>query len=166
MTSFTIVDANDNPIGAKQRLDKQYDDIYRVSALWLTDSVSGDILLAQRKYTKNNDPGKWAAAVAGTVEPDETYESNITKEIEEEIGLLNISLSDGPKEFIDDGDNKFFCQWFVGSVDRSKVLIKIQEEEVESVKWVSVQWLLQDVKLNSQDYVPSMSNNLQVLCQA
>ncbi len=87
MTDFTIVDSNDNPIGAKHRQDKQYDDIYRVAALWLTDSITGDVLLAQRKWTKKNNPGKWAAAVSGTVEPNETYEINIVKEIEEEIGL-------------------------------------------------------------------------------
>ncbi len=65
-SKIIIVDRDDGIIGSKLRGTLNYEDIYRVSALWLTDSLSGDILLAQRKWTKVNDPGKWSAAVSGT----------------------------------------------------------------------------------------------------
>ena len=56
-----IVDENDNIIGHKKRgtLDKK--DIYRVSALWI-QNPKGDILLAQRKFTKKHHPGRWGPA--------------------------------------------------------------------------------------------------------
>jgi len=99
MGDFEItVDENDNPIGSKHWRIMQYDNIYRVSALWLTDRTIGEILLAQRKWTKKNDPGKWGAVVYGTIEVGETYDSNIIKEIEEEIGLTGLKLQKGPKQ--------------------------------------------------------------------
>ncbi len=161
--SELVVDQNDNPIGAKPWQEMQYDDTYRVSALWLTDTENGDILLAQRKWTKKNDPGKWGTAVAGTIEEDETYESNIVKETEEEIGLTGLKLTLGPKTFTDDGKHKFFCQWFFASVDKSAVTIRIQEEEVEAVKWVAKAWLLNDVEQNPDNYTPSTPENLAAL---
>ena len=56
-----VVDANDIQIGLKEREDITSGDIYRVSALWLTNS-NGDVLLTQRSYTKKNSPGAWSAA--------------------------------------------------------------------------------------------------------
>jgi 8-oxo-dGTP pyrophosphatase MutT (NUDIX family) len=158
-----LVDEQDKPVGSKHWRTMQYDDIYRVSALWLTDSTSGDVLLAQRKWTKKNDPGKWGAAVSGTVEVGEDYKSNIVKEIQEEIGLTGLTLSIGPKLFNDDGKHRSFCQWFFGSVDKNKVRITIQEDEVEAVKWVSKKWLLNDVKLNPQNYTPLTPKELTAL---
>lgn len=164
MSDFeVVVDANDNVIGSKNWKEIQYEDIYRVSTLWLSDQNTGEVLIAQRKWTKKNDPGKWSAAVAGTVEENETYESNIVKEIEEEIGLTNLELTVGPKTFTDDGKHKFFNQWFLASIDKNSVEIIIQESEVEAVKWVSKEWLIIDVKENTNNYTPSTPNDLVAL---
>ena len=75
-----IVDKNDTVIGTKERDEIDYSsDIYRVSALWLTNS-NGQALIAKRAMAKKNSPGKWGPAVAGTLETDETYETNIYKD--------------------------------------------------------------------------------------
>src|SRR3989344_4999835 len=91
-----IVNDNDEVIGSKNRekIDPQKD-IYRVSALWLTNSM-GEILLAQRHRNKPKDPGKWGPAVAGTVQKGESYYDNIVKETKEELGLADISFTQGP----------------------------------------------------------------------
>ena len=93
-SKFTIVDENDNIIAQKERANIKPEDIYRVAALWVTNS-KGDILLAQRALSKKHDPGKWGPAVAGTVEERETYRANIIKETSEEIGLHDISPTEG-----------------------------------------------------------------------
>jgi 8-oxo-dGTP pyrophosphatase MutT (NUDIX family) len=129
----------------------------------LTDSRTGEILLAQRKWTKKNDPGKWGAAAAGTIEVGETYESNIVKEIEEEIGLKNLKLVEGPKTYTDDGKHRFYCQWFIASVDKDRVTIITQEAEVEAVKWVTKAWLTNDLRKHPEHYTPSTTENLQAL---
>ncbi|HUD10433.1 MAG TPA: NUDIX domain-containing protein [Candidatus Saccharimonadales bacterium] len=161
--SIVIVDKYDKPIGLKTYEELEYQDIYQVSALWLTDIRSSDILLAQRKWTKTNDPGKWAAAVAGTVDQDEDYQINIVKEIEEEIGLKNLELKVGPKQFTDDGSHKYFVQWFLAKVDKESTRITIQEEEVEAVDWVPENKLIQDARTNPGKYAPNFIDSLKLL---
>ncbi|OGI75966.1 hypothetical protein A3C67_01195 [Candidatus Nomurabacteria bacterium RIFCSPHIGHO2_02_FULL_42_19] len=91
-----IVDKNDDVIEYRERNDQDANAIYRVSSLWIRNS-KGEILLARRAFSKSHDPGKWGPAVAGTVEEGETYESNIIKEAEEELGLTNIQLVSGAR---------------------------------------------------------------------
>lgn len=134
-TKFTIVDEDDNVIAQKERVDIKQEDIYRVAALWLTNS-KGDILLAKRALTKKNDPGKWGPAVAGTVEEGETYRANIIKETGEEIGLYNISPIEGPKIRVK-GVHNYFDQWFLLTTDLDISAFTIQEKEVAEIKWFS-----------------------------
>ncbi len=163
MNRIVIVDERDEPISSKDYGELRYEDIYRVSALWLTDKNTGDCLITQRKRTKHHDPGKWMAAVSGTVEEGETYEQNMIKEIEEEIGLTGLGLAEGPKEYVDDGQHKFFVQWFVSQVDKDEVTIEIQEEEVEAYSWIEKDKLVKEVAENPDKYVPSMQNALKLL---
>lgn len=158
-----IVDEEDTPVGLKYRSEVHYEDIYRVTGLWLTDIETGDILLQQRKWNKINNPGKWQCAVAGTVEEGETYEQNIAHEIEEEIGVHGLQLREGGKEYVDDGAHKYFCQQFLASVDKKTIKITIQEEEVESVKWISKDALIADVTHNPGKYAPFMKDSMEIL---
>lgn len=125
-----IVDENDKEIGLKERgsVDPKKD-IVRVSVLWIINS-RGQILLAQRKMNKKYNPGKWGPAVGGTVEESETYESNIYKEAEEEIGLTGYEFKMGPKYF-QSHPNKRFSQSFRLELDKPLSFFVIQEEEVE-----------------------------------
>ncbi len=103
------------------------------------------------------------AAASGTIEEGETYDDNIVHEIEEEIGLTGLDLTKGPKEFIDEGKHKFFAQWYFAKVDKNKVTIKIQEDEVETYEWVSKEQLVKDVHSDQDKFVPSLSNSLKLL---
>ena len=76
--------------------DLHPESIYRVSSLWITNS-KGEVLLARRAFNKKHDPGKWGPAVSGTVEEGETYESNIIKETEEELGIKSLKPIAGLK---------------------------------------------------------------------
>jgi len=128
-----IVDENDNVIAHKERGTVAVSDIYRVSSLWITNT-RGDVLLAQRTFAKGNNPGKWAAAVNGTVDEGETYDSNIIKEMEEEIGLTGIVPTKGKKMRISNQHN-FFVQRYTLCIDRPAESFTIQEDEVERVRW-------------------------------
>jgi len=158
-----IVDAQDQPIGLKDYADLQYEDAYRVSALWLTDEATGDVLITQRKWTKHNDPGKWMAAASGTIEEGEDYDQNIIHEIEEEIGLSNLKLNKGPKEYTDDGVHKYFVQWYLAETNKNETTITIQEEEVEEYAWIPLDKLINDLKANPEKYVPSLAKDMRTL---
>ena len=81
-----IVNEQEEIIGYKERDDRNDKDIIRITGLWVTNKER-NILLARRSFNKKHHPGVWGPAVSGTVEEGETYESNIIKEAEEEIGL-------------------------------------------------------------------------------
>lgn len=157
MAKIIIVDEKDNPIGLKERgTVNPENDICRVSALWITNSKN-QILLAQRKWTKKYNPGKWGPTVAGTNEEGETYESNIFKEAEEEIGLISKDFVKGPKIF-SNNPNKRFSQFFYLALDWELAQFKIQEDEVEQIKWFDRDKLLLELKTNPSNFTPSVHN--------
>lgn len=159
---YQVVNDKDEIIGYKLRGNIDFQkDIYRIAALWLTNS-QGQVLIAQRLLTKDKDPGKWGPAAAGTLEKGETYETNIYKEAEEEIGLTGIKFELGPKQRFATV-RQSFCQWYLGKSDKQSDEFILQPEEVEQVKWVSLKELIKDVKNNPAKYVPSMQEILDIL---
>ncbi len=141
---IVIVNENDKIIGNKERGTLNQSDIYRVSALWIQNS-RGQILLAQRSFNKKNNPGQWGPAVAGTIDEGESYESNIIKEAEEEIGLKNYRFKKSFHHF-HNGEHKHFTQWFFTLVDKEIDEFTIQEDEVEKIKWFTKEELLNELK--------------------
>jgi isopentenyl-diphosphate delta-isomerase len=156
MTRIIIVNNKDEIIGHKQRGTLARSDIYRVSALWVTNS-RGDVLLAQRKFNKKHNPGMWGPAVAGTIDEGETYDSNIVKEAEEEIGLAHITPRKGPKYRTAD-DYNFFCQWYTLALDKPAEDFTVQEDEVEQIKWFTVDELQRELLQHPEKYLSSLDS--------
>lgn len=157
----TIVNEQDEIIDYKQRRDVAQQDIYRVSALWLTNP-RGDILLAQRSLAKKHHPGLWGPAVAGTVEEGETYDENIVKEAEEEIGLTGIHPVASKKERVTGGHNHF-TQWYTLTVDKTADEFAVQPEEVAQVKWFTRAELEQELRGHPEHYLRTLPWCLQNL---
>ena len=155
-----VVDQNDKIICFKEKDDLSQEDIYRVSALWITNS-KGEILLAKRHHTKTHDPEKWGPAVAGTVEQGETYKQNILKETEEEIGLKNIKPRKGPK-IKTEGTYNYFCQWFILIIDKDSKDFNIQKSEVEEIRWFSKDKLLKEMNSSPDNFLSSMKEWIKI----
>jgi len=149
-----IVDENDKIIGYQDRDILKKEDIYRVSALWLTNS-DGQILLARRHHTKLHYPRKWGPAVSGTVEEGETYDENIIKEAEEELGLKNIKPELGPKTKTDN-EYRHFTQWYVLNVNLDIDQFVIQKDEVEEIKWFSSKEFKEQLQDHPEEFIPTM----------
>ena len=152
-----IVNEQDELIEYKDMNDRVYGEIIRVSALWLTNE-KGEILLAQRSFNKKRDPGCWGPAVAGTVEEGETYESNIIKETEEEIGLKDLK----PKIEIKNrrsSSHEYFGQWFSAECDSTYPFIK-QDEEVEQLKWFTKDEILKLFSEKPEIFLPSFNTTI------
>ncbi|MCX6752682.1 MAG: NUDIX hydrolase [Candidatus Nomurabacteria bacterium] len=134
-----IVNEQDEIIRYEDRETRNPKDICRITGLWITDHEE-NILLAQRAFTKKLSPGLWGPAVAGTVEEGETYESNILKEVKEEIGLTGLKLVLGPK-VRRSTSHEYFVQWFTAVVDHDYPFVK-KDDEVESIRWFSKEEVL------------------------
>ncbi len=151
---IVIVNERDEVIGAKEREELLLADIYRVSALWITNSQE-EILLAQRALTKKKAPGRWGPAVAGTVEETETYEGNIIKETEEELGLRvsGADLKIGPKIFIKREKDPYYCQWYYYATDKKIEEFVFPANEVAAIRWVSKTRLLEEFENSPDTYL-------------
>jgi len=149
-----VVDEKDGMIGSKEREAVEMSDIYRVSALWITNSRS-EILLARRALTKSHSPGKWGPAVAGTIEEGETYGTNIIKEAEEEIGLINIKPDKGTKIRISNKYN-YFLQWYTVKIDKQLEKFEIQKSEVAEIRWFSKDEIKKKINENPDEFINSV----------
>lgn len=162
-SKIIIVDENDNIINYKERNVLEKEDIYRVSALWITNS-KGEILLARRSLIKSHNPGKWGPAVAGTVDEGESYENNIIKEAEEEIGLKNIKPKIGPKIRIT-GEHNYFGQWYLFEIDKSADEFIIDHSEVEQIKWFLKEDLLKETQDYPDKFLKNMKQQVKLFCK-
>ena len=160
MDAIIIVDDCDNIIGIKERNSITKKDVYRVSALWITNSKD-EILLARRSLNKEHSPGKWGPAVTGTIEENETYDSNMIKETEEEIGLKNIKPQKGLKIKMVTKYN-YFCQWYFLKIDRNLEEFKIQKSEIEEIEWFSREELSHKINENQDEFILSVRRGLEM----
>lgn len=157
----TVVNNQDEIIDSKSPAELTDKDIYRVAALWITNST-GEVLLAQRAFSKAHDPGKWGPAAAGTVEEGETYESNIIKEAKEEIGLRLIKPQAVHKQRIE-GTHNFFCQWYHFVVDEPASAFTLQTDEVVAVKWFRRDELAKAIHEHPEAFLAGMTKLLEVM---
>lgn len=153
-----IVDEEDNLIEYRERDDRDANSIYRVSSLWITDT-EGKILLARRAFSKTRDPGKWGPAVAGTVEEGETYEQNIIKEAEEEIGLRGIQPMMGDKKRRMTKSN-YFVQEFSVTLPAGFNDFKVAADEVAEVKWFKEDELKKELSENPNDFLKGIHERM------
>lgn len=126
-----------------------------MTALWVENS-SGQALIAKRSHKKRNHPNLWAPAVAGTVEPGETFEQNIIKVAWEEIGLK----LDRPNELFhffaveDDGIGRY-AVWYKTICDNPVENFILQEEEVDDIRWIDKADLIRELKDNPDKFTTS-----------
>lgn len=85
---FVVVDEQDNVVGHKTRHECHHDKslLHRAVELFIFDS-KGRVLLQKRSRTKDIRAGYWSTSVGGHVGKDESYETAIKREIQEELGI-------------------------------------------------------------------------------
>ena len=149
-----VVDEDDNIVGKSTYEEFDYNrDFFRVSTLWVVDMAGQNILIAQRSLDNWVDAGKWGPSVAGMVDLGESYRDNIIKEAGEEIGLSDIDPIELYKIKIDLPDRHFHNQIYGIRTDWSIEKFVKQDEEVEALKFVNIDELAVDTRLNPGKYV-------------
>ncbi|MFT5037361.1 MAG: isopentenyldiphosphate isomerase [Candidatus Azotimanducaceae bacterium] len=167
MKKIVIVDADDNEIGAKSfsELDLQHI-IFRVSAVWISNA-EGEVLLAQRTHEAPHSPGAWGPSAAGTIEVGETYDSNIVKETEEELGIAMpfSAFTKGPKIFstVPNPKRQYFTQWYYATVDKQLSDFDIQEDEVAAIRWVPRENILEELTEKPDDFIEAYQEIIKLI---
>ncbi len=157
-----IVNQEDEVIEYKDRSERTATDICRITAGYIFNSKN-EFLIAQRQFDKAIDPGKWGPSVAGTVEEGETYDSNIVKEVAEELGLFDINLTFFKKLYYEAYNGRRFTSVYIGYIDMSAEEFRIQKDEVVQVRWISIPTLIDWYTKKPDDFVPSFNRTIEIV---
>jgi len=89
-----VVDADDLIIAKATRAQVHSNDLMHRSSHILVFNSSGSLFLQKRAMTKDESPGLWDSSAAGHVESGENYLKCAKRELEEELNLSDVELSE------------------------------------------------------------------------
>ena len=109
----------------------------RTVSCWIMNE-KGEILLQKRAPNKRRNPNKWAKT-GGQVDSKETPEEAIFREVKEELGIEipkeQIKVVEIKKNIL----NKHFAYNYIFTVDYKLEEYLLQKEEVEEVKYFTIE---------------------------
>ena len=143
-----IVDKFNNKRESLNKTAQRYEKIkgeYRQSEhIWIVNN-EGKFLMQKRSKYKKSFAGKWSQT-GGAVDEGETPLQGALRECKEELGL-DIQKKEIELIFSFKREYDFVDVWLVRrNIDIKK--LKLQEEEVEEVKWVSKEEIEKMIKNN------------------
>jgi isopentenyldiphosphate isomerase len=144
-----VVDENNQPIKSEARdIVHNLKLWHRTTAIWIVNRER-QILCQQRSTNKDVNPGMWEACFGGHVGACETVCENCVVELREELEVvIEESQLIHFKIFKNDKPNhKTFQYAYMVVVDNKE--FEIQTEELEQVKWMSIEEVLS--VLNKED---------------
>lgn len=146
-----IVDEKDNILEYKKRSELAPGDIFRTASCILIDE-NNRVLLCKRSTTKKYSPGLWSSSAAGGVCKGETYLDAITKEVQEELGLSNISFKFIETRLVHGIINSMMVGRFIGKIN-SNTEIPYNTDDFDEIRWFSLDELKNiDETLKGQKY--------------
>lgn len=124
---------------------------YKLSVhTWILNS-RGELLIQKRRNDLERNPGKWAFT-GGAVDTGENSIEGAIREVQEE---LNITVEEEKIELLLTFKREHgFVDVFLVKKDFDIEDVKVQEEEVEKVKWVSLKEL--NSMLENDEFVKSV----------
>ena len=127
----------------------------RSVSCWIMNK-NGEILLQKRALTKRRNPGKWAKT-GGAVDAYETPDEAIKREVKEELGI-DVNVCDENKIDIWKSNvvnNKYFAYNYIFLVDFKEDEFNIQKEELDEVKYYTIEQIKKLKENNDKDYTLS-----------
>jgi isopentenyldiphosphate isomerase len=98
-----VVDDDDNVIATVTRSEMRARRLQHRSVGIAVMSTDGRLLIHRRSLAKDVWPGWWDIAAGGVVASGETYEDAARRELEEELGVLDVEIECiGHSRFVDD----------------------------------------------------------------
>tara|TARA_X000001036_G_scaffold433901_1_gene472343 strand:- start:299 stop:820 length:522 start_codon:yes stop_codon:yes gene_type:complete len=148
-----LVDDNDNQIGTMAKME-----VHRKGLLHRAFSVfiinkKNELLLQQRAFSKYHSPGLWTNTCCSHQNEGETSIEAAKRRLNQEMGMstsLEFLFSFIYKAEFQNGLIEHEYDHVI--IGRSNQEPKVDKNEVESWKWVSVDLILKDLEVNQDKY--------------
>ena len=125
-----IVDAQNNVVGAAPRREMRANRLIHRSTYILVFNPEGALYVQKRTMMKDVFPGYYDPATGGVVLAGESYEDSAIRELEEEMGIRRVSLTQLFDFYFADERTRVWGSAFSCVYNGP---LTLQEEEVESV---------------------------------
>ncbi|EFA85867.1 hypothetical protein PPL_01099 [Heterostelium album PN500] len=124
---------------------------HRVVHVWLVDT-EGNLLIQQRSANKESFASYWDISCAGHIEAGMNSIDTAIKELDEELGLHITDASKLEYLFTYNELADVYLYTFSKHMELSE--FKLQEEEVQALKWLHYTKLFEMVSRNDPTFVP------------
>lgn len=108
---------------------------FRLVVVILIFNSKGEMLIQKRQKFKKNWSNLWDVSSSGHVQAGETSQQGAMRELKEEIGI-DYDLT-GIPPFMTTSFSNGFNDYYLIHMDVDASKLKLQEEEVQDVKWAS-----------------------------
>jgi isopentenyldiphosphate isomerase len=127
------VDAQDQPLGSLPRAElRQRGLIGRGCFIFLFNSA-GELCVHQRTLSKALYPGYWDVAAGGMVGVGESYAQSAARELQEELGIGGVALTEHGRFLFDQSDNRLWATVYSAQSDAP---LRLQREEVQQAHFL------------------------------
>jgi len=165
-----ICDGNNNLLNIQKMKSEAHKDglWHRASHIWIYNS-NGEILLQLRAKEKSLYPDMWDISAAGHISAGEDPITSGLREIEEEIGLkfkkedLNFWMIRRIRTIFREIKNHEFCYVYFLKYDGDLSDLKLQKREVQKIQFFPIDKIEEELKRNSDKYVPHRDYWFEVL---
>jgi isopentenyldiphosphate isomerase len=155
-----ICDEKNNLLGVKKMKSAAHREglWHRAAHTWIYNS-RGEVLLQMRAKNKELYPGVWDCAAAGHVSAGEEPVDSGIREIQEEIGLtvkkedLEFYKIFEREVLFGQMNNKEFYYVYFLKYDGDIADLKLQEEEVDEIRFFPILEFGQDIRVHPEKYI-------------
>ena len=155
MTSIILVNEKDHEIGHKEKMQAHLDaDLHRALSVQLYNS-KGELLIHKRASSKYHCGGLWTNTCCSHPFPGELTIDAAMRRLNEELGYIKIELEEKfvfhyKANFENGITENEIDHVFIGFTDLNPP--KVDQEEVEDYKWISIEELKKDIQNNPLKY--------------
>jgi isopentenyldiphosphate isomerase len=124
-----IVDKDNNETGSAPRHEMRAGGLPHRACYILVFNSRGELFVQKRTMCKDIYPGYYDVAAGGVVLAGETYDESARRELQEELGISNASLTSFFTFFYQEGKNRVWGRVYSCTHDGE---LTLQTEEIES----------------------------------